>query len=71
MDAKKLLDLLLSSIIYIREALQKCNDIKPLLKPLTTGDEKWIQLQCVNEKNAPQSVAKPELVPEKAILRVW
>jgi len=64
--------------ISICESLLKRNEIEPFLKRLITGDEKWVTYDNIVRKRswskrgeAPQTVAKPGLTPNKLMLCVW
>ena len=60
------------------ESLLKRNEIKPFLKRMIKGDEKWITYDNNGRKRswlkpgeASQTVAKPVLTPRKGMLSVW
>ncbi|XP_061722930.1 histone-lysine N-methyltransferase SETMAR-like [Cydia pomonella] len=64
--------------VSICESLLKRNEIKPFLKQMITGDEKWITYDSKVRKRSwlkpgetSQTVAKPVLTPRKVMLSVW
>jgi len=66
---------LMDRISICESLLKKRNEIKPFLKRLITGDEKWItyvnnvrKRSWSKQSEVPQMMAKPRLTPRKVML---
>lgn len=64
--------------VMVCQSLLKRNSMKPFLKRMITGDEKWVMYNNIKRRRSwcgptesPQSVAKPDCHSKKVLLCIW